>query len=97
MVRSIERASLGVGVALRSLAGVPGGQGLVVTSVKDDAAGPLERGDVILAIGVRQVRSQNDLLRALRRDVANRRIDVLVLRDGIETSVECRPRSTRQV
>lgn len=94
---SIERASLGVGVALRPLANVPNGQGLVVTSIRDDAAGRLERGDVILAIGHREVRSQNELLRALRRDVANRRVDVLVLRDGIETSVECRPRSTRQV
>ncbi len=66
---AIERASLGVGVALRHAAEVPDGKGLVVTSLRDDVAGPLERGDVILSVEDRDVRNQNDLLRALRRRI----------------------------
>jgi S1-C subfamily serine protease len=92
---SIERASLGVGVALRPTAGVPGGEAMTVTSVKDDAAGPFQRGDVILAVKDRQILSQNDLLRALRRDVANRRVPVLVLRDGQQVTIDCLLRSTQ--
>ncbi|WP_396908638.1 S1C family serine protease [Mycolicibacterium sp.] len=90
---SIQRASLGIGVALRKVDGSAAGEALVVTSVSEKAAGPLLRGDVLLAIGDRPVHSQNELLRALRRRVANRKIQVLVWREGQEVSVECLPRS----
>lgn len=90
---SIERASLGIGVTLRRVEGLPAGDGLVVTSVGDQAAGPLERGDVLLTIGERPVGNQNELLRALRRKVANRRIQVMVWRGGQKIAVECLPRS----
>lgn len=92
---AVERASLGVSVARRSVERAPGGQALVVTSVRESSAGPFEPGDAILAVGDREIRSQNDLLRALRRDVANRKVDVVVLRDDHEVSIECRPRSMR--
>jgi serine protease Do len=95
MFGAVERASLGVGVALRRAPDIPGGEGLRVTSVKANPSGPLQRGDVLLAVGERPIRNQNDLLRALRRDVANRKVAVLVWRDGEELSVECLPRSTR--
>lgn len=92
---AIERASLGAGVSLRRAPSAPGGEGLMVTSLRKNPAGQLKRGDVILEIGGRQVRNQNDLLRALRRDVANRKVTVLVLRDGEQLAIECLPRSTR--
>ena len=92
---SVERASLGVTVARRSVSGAPTGHALVITALRNNPAGPLREGDVLLAVGDRQIATQNDLLRALRRDVANRRIQVLVLRDGQEVSVECLPRSMR--
>lgn len=92
---AVERASLGVTVARRAVDGAPGGHALVITAVKANVAGPLERGDAIIAVGDRAVSTQNELLRALRRDVANRRVAVVVMRDGVEVSVECRPRGVR--
>lgn len=92
---AVERASLGVTVARRAFKGTPDGHALVVTAIRSNAAGPLERGDAIVAVGDREVSTQNDLLRALRRDVANRKVAVVVLRDGYEVSVECRPRGVR--
>ncbi|MFA5607467.1 MAG: trypsin-like peptidase domain-containing protein [Leucobacter sp.] len=92
---AVERASLGVSVARRAIDRAPGGHALVVTAVRDYSAGPFERGDAIIAVGDRDIHSQNDLLRALRRDAANRRVTVVVLRGDHEVSVECRPRSVR--
>lgn len=92
---SVERASLGVTVARRSVNGTPTGHALVITGLRNDPAGPLREGDVLLAVGDRQISTQNDLLRALHRDVANRRIQIIVLRDGQKVSVECLPRSVR--
>lgn len=92
---AVERASLGVTVARRAVPGARYEHALVITAVRSNVAGPLERGDVIVAIGDRPVTSQNDLLRALRRDVANRRVAVVVKRGEYEISVECRPRSVR--
>ncbi|MGY1994685.1 MULTISPECIES: S1C family serine protease [Mycobacteriaceae] len=92
---AVERASLGVSVARRAVDRAPGGHALVVTAVRDNSAGPFERGDAIVAVGDRDIQSQNDLLRALRRDVANRRVNVVVLRGNHEVSIECRPRSVR--
>lgn len=92
---AVERASLGVTVAKRAAEGVPGGHALVVTALRANAAGPFQIGDALLAIGDRQIRSQNDLLRALRRDIANRTVNVLVLRGGEEVEFECFPRSVR--
>lgn len=92
---AVERASLGVTVARRAVDGAPDGHALVVTAVRANVAGPLERGDTIIAVGDRSVSTQNDLLRALRRDVANRKVNIVVMRDGYEVSVECRPRSVR--
>ncbi|AEF34605.1 serine protease PepA [Mycolicibacter sinensis] len=93
---TIERATLGVGVALRQVAGLPSGEGLLVTAVRHNVAGPLERGDVLLRLGDRPLRNQHDLLRALRRDVANRKVELLVWRGGEELSLECLPRSRRK-
>ncbi len=93
---TIERASLGISVALRQVPGLPEGEGLVVTAVRSDAAGPLERGDVLLRLGSRPLSNQHDLLRALRRDTANRKIEVRVWRDGRELSLMCLPRSHRK-
>lgn len=92
---SVERASLGVTVSRRSVNGTPTGHALVITALRNNPAGPLQEGDVLLAVADRKIATQNDLLRALRRDVANRRIQVVVLRDGKEVSVECLPRSLR--
>lgn len=92
---AVERASLGVTVARRAVPGARYDHALIITAVRPNVAGPLERGDVIIAVGDRAVTTQNDLLRALRRDVANRRVAVLVMRDGCEVSIECRPRSVR--
>ncbi|WP_396910161.1 S1C family serine protease [Mycolicibacterium sp.] len=92
---AVERASLGVTVARRVVEGAHDGHALVVTAVKANVAGPLERGDMIIAVGDRQISTQNDLLRALRRDVANRKVNVVVMRAGIEVTVECRPRGVR--
>lgn len=89
----VERASLGVGVALRQVPDLPGSEGLLVTAVRSNVAGPLERGDVLLRLGDRPLRNQHDLLRALRRDTANRKVEVLVWRAGREVSIECLPRS----
>lgn len=89
----IQRASLGIGVALRRVEALPNGEGLVVTSVGEKAAGPFERGDVLLTIDDRRVRNQNELLRALRRQVADRKIQITVLRGGENISVTTIPRS----
>ena len=92
---AVERASLGVSVAKRSVEGSPDGHALVITALRENTAGPFEIGDAILAVGDREIHTQNDLLRALRRDIANRKAIVLVLRDGAEVAVECRPRGVR--
>lgn len=92
---AVERASLGVTVAKRAVEGAPGGHALVITALRTNTAGPFEPGDALLSLGDRQIQSQNDLLRALRRDIANRKVNVLVLRNGHEVTVECLPRSVR--
>ncbi|MCH9736872.1 MAG: trypsin-like peptidase domain-containing protein [Actinomycetia bacterium] len=92
---AVERASLGVSVARRAVDRAPSGHALVVTAIRNNSAGPFEPGDAIVAVGDRDIRSQNDLLRALRRDVANRKVTVVVLRDDHEVSIECRPRGVR--
>ena len=92
---AVERASLGITVARRSVDAPVHGKALVVTAVKDHPAGEFQRGDVIIAVGERKVLTQNELLRALRRDVANRRVAVTVWRDGVEIAVDCRPRGVR--
>lgn len=92
---AVERASLGVTVAKRAVEGSPDGHALVITALRENTAGPFETGDAILVVGDREIHSQNDLLRALRRDIANRKVSVLVLRDGQEVAVECRPRGVR--
>lgn len=92
---TVERASLGVTVARKPVSGVPTGHALVVTALRNNPAGPLLEGDVLLTVAGREIATQNDLLRALRRDVANRRIQVMVLRDGQEIMVECLPRAMR--
>lgn len=93
--RAVERASLGVTVARKSVNGAPTGQALVITALRNNPAGPLREGDVLLAVGNREIATANDLLRALRRDVVDRKIQVVVQRDGQEVSVECLPRSVR--
>ena len=70
---AVERASLGVTITRRAAEGKHDGHALVVTDVRVNAAGPFEPGDAIVAVGDRQISSQNDLLRALRRDVATAR------------------------
>lgn len=92
---AIERASLGVTVAKRAVEGAPDGVALVITALRANTSGPFKTGDALLAVGDRQIRNQNDLLRALRRDIANRKVSVLVLREGEEVAVECFPRSVR--
>lgn len=92
---SVERASLGITVARKSIKGAPSGHALVITALRSNPAGPLCEGDVLLTVAGREIATQNDLLRALRRDVANRRIQVVVLRDGQEVSIECLPRGMR--
>lgn len=92
---TVERATLGIGVALRKVPGLPSEEGLLVTAVRGNAAGPLECGDVLLRLGDRPLRNQHDLQRALRRDVANRKVEVRVWRGGTELSIECLPRSRR--
>ena len=92
---AIERASLRVKVAKRSVQGVTGTHALVVTALRANPAGPFKPEDVLISIGGRRVENQSDLLRILRRDIANRKVDVLVLRDGDEDTLECLPRSTR--
>ena len=92
---AVERASLGVTVAKRTVEGAPDGHALVITALRANTAGPFQTGDAILSVGSREIHSQNDLLRALRRDIANRKVNVLVLRDGKELDIECRPRGVR--
>lgn len=92
---AIERASLGVKVARRAVPDVAQPQALVVTALRANPAGPFEPGDVLISIGGRHVENQNDLLRVLRRGIANRKVKVVVLRDGNEITLECLPRSKR--
>ena len=92
---AVERASLGVSVARRVVDGAPDHYAVVVTAVRARPAGPFQRGDAVLGVGNREIRTQNDLLRALRRDVADRKLNVVVLRDGHEVSLECLPRGVR--
>lgn len=53
------------------------------------------RGDAIISMGDRQISPQNDLLGALRRDVANRMVSVSELRNGNEVSVYYFPRNVQ--
>jgi serine protease Do len=88
----IERASLGVSVAPKRVDGDPPAARLVVTAVRSTAAGPFKQGDVLLAIGPHHIESQQDLLRALRRDVVDCKIPVWVSRRGKRVSIECVPK-----
>lgn len=89
---SVERASLGVSVAVRKLKGDPSGlQRIIVTGTRATAAGDLHRGDVILAIGGVGVQKHSDITSILRRDMLGTEVPVMVWRDGAEVAVPCVP------
>jgi S1-C subfamily serine protease len=88
---AIERASLGVHVTFRRVDDGTGVDRLIVTAVRSSAAGPLETGDILLAIGTHPVQNPQDLLRVLGRDMVDRKVAVLVLRRGQQVSIECVP------
>lgn len=87
----IQRASLGVNVAARRVAPADSIDRLVVTAVRSTAAGPFEKGDVLLAVGDYDVRTHQDLVRVLRRDMLDREVPVWVSRQGRRLSIECLP------
>lgn len=88
---AVERASLGVSVAPRRVEGADASDRLVVTAVRSTAAGPFETGDVLFRVGPHEVRSRQDLIRILRRDMVDRKVPVSVWRDGQQVSFECLP------
>jgi S1-C subfamily serine protease len=87
---AIERASLGVSVAPRPVAD-DGGDRLVITAVRANAAGPFQQGDILFQVGQHKIGSREDLLRALRREMVEQSVPVAVLRGNREVSFECRP------
>lgn len=88
---AVERASLGVSVAARRGAGAGASDQLVVTAVRSTAAGPFEKGDILFSVGPHEVRSRQDLIRVLRRDMVDRNVAVSVWREGQQVSFECMP------
>jgi S1-C subfamily serine protease len=89
---SVERATLGVGVAVRTLDGDPSGaRRLVVTKPRGEAAGDLRRGDVLLAIDGFGVSSYADVTKILNRDRIGAEVPVAVWRDNREITVRCVP------
>lgn len=88
---SVQRASLGVSVAPRRVGGAEGSDRLVVTAVKNTAAGPFLKGDILSTVGPYEVCSRQDLIRVLRRDMVDRKVDVSVWREGQQMLFECRP------
>lgn len=91
----IERASLGINVA-SAIGADDNDRGLVVTAVRSAPAGPFKVGDVLLKVGPHDVQEQQDLLRILRRDLVNRNVPVLVLRDGRQLEIEACPAKAPQ-
>lgn len=62
-----------------------------MTAVRSTVSGPFERGDILLSVGPHEVCSREDLLRALGRDMVDRRLSVSVWRDGRHLAFECTP------
>ena len=88
----VERPSLGVSVATRTVAvGDQLGDRLVVTRLRAEAAGPLETGDVILAVAGHPVKSRQDLLRVLRRELIGAATSMSVFRNGAPVEVPIQP------
>ena len=88
---AVERASLGVSVAARRVDERVSSPMLVVTAVRSTAAGPFQRGDVLMAVGDHQVHNQQDLIRVLRREMIDREIEVSLARKGQRLSIQCTP------
>ena len=66
---AIERASLGVRIARNERFGnPPPSRSCCYRPAVSNPAGPFKPGDVLISIGGRQVESQHDLLRILRRE-----------------------------
>jgi S1-C subfamily serine protease len=86
---SIARASLGVSVAPQRPEERRDGERLVVTAVREMAAGPFQQGDVLLAVGPLEVRTRQDLFRILRRDMVQSRVPVTVWRGDRRHSFDC--------
>jgi serine protease Do len=84
----VERASLGVSIAPRRVDAM---DRVVVTAVRNTAAGPFEKGDALLTVGSHDIHSQQDLLRVLRRDMVERSVPTAVLRNGRRVVFDCRP------
>lgn len=89
---SITRASLGVSVAPQRPEERADGERLVVTAVRNLAAGPFKAGDVILSVAEQDVRTRQDLFRILRRNLIEQPVSVAVARDGRKTVLKCAPK-----
>ena len=90
-----ERPRLGVAVQpltdqMAAFLGVPGKEGVVVVSVSDGsaAAGKLKAGDVIVNADGQKVASPEDLTRIVRNGKADAPMNLKVIRDKKEISVQ---------
>jgi serine protease Do len=88
---SVDRVSLGISVKSRPDREWDNADCLVVTAVNSPGAVAFMKGDVLLTVGPHEVRSSQDLIRILRRDMVNRRVAVSVRRDGRREALECMP------
>lgn len=89
---AVQRASLGVSVAIRRLDDDPSREPrMVVIGTRGSAAGDLRRGDIILAINGYGVQRHSDVTKILRRNTIGVRVPVVVWRDGGELTIPCVP------
>lgn len=78
---AIARATIGAKVEIRRV-GMSVVNELLVLEIHDEQS-PLRPGDILHAIDGRPLSRRADLMRALRRDVINREVSVLLQRDGV--------------
>jgi serine protease Do len=89
---SIQRASLGLTVSAQVVeVGDRRGERVVVSAVKARTAGPFEAGDVLLRVNDKEIWRRGDLLRALRRELIGRRVEVDIWRKGSAKRLSCSP------
>jgi len=86
---AILRASIGISIAMIERAqGKHCEQAIAVKKVRNTEENPLQPGDIIQSINGREIRRRLDVIRALSREVIEKKLSVEVERDGKTMSVE---------
>ena len=86
----ITRASIGAQIEIRR-SHISSADDIAILKTVDDNS-PLRPGDLLREFNGRAIRRREDLMRALRRDLIDREVSVVIERDGTNRTISITPK-----